>query len=84
MKILNRLPFSEGRSEVVTPDGVAEVKPYQIIVTESLSARPVVEWDPGSPRSRWRAGFEVLKAASKLAFSCEVSDPDVPLSPPRP
>jgi len=29
MKILTRLPFSEVRSEVDTPDGILEVKPYR-------------------------------------------------------
>ena len=29
MKILTRLPFSEVRSEVDTPAGILEVKPYQ-------------------------------------------------------
>lgn len=50
MKILDRLPFSEGRSEVWTPDRLATVKPYQIIVTVSLAARERMEPDPGWPR----------------------------------
>jgi hypothetical protein len=33
MRILKRLPFSERPSAVSTPDGLAEVKPYQIVVT---------------------------------------------------
>jgi hypothetical protein len=50
MKILDRLPFSETRSEVWTPDRLATVKPYQIIVTVSLSARQLIEPDLGLPR----------------------------------
>jgi hypothetical protein len=50
MKILDRLPFSERRSEVWTPDRLATVKPYQIIVTVSLAARELMEPDPGLPR----------------------------------
>jgi hypothetical protein len=50
MKILSRLPFSEARREVNTPDGIAEVKPYQIIVMVSITARNVTELDPGVPR----------------------------------
>lgn len=50
MKILDRLPFSETRSEVWAPDRLATVKPYQIIVTVSLSARELIEPDPGWPQ----------------------------------
>lgn len=50
MKILTRLPFSQTRSEVVTPDGISEVKPYQIIVMVSIAAWNVTEIDPGAPR----------------------------------
>jgi hypothetical protein len=50
MKILDRLPFRETRSEFWTPDGPANVKPYQIIVTISLSQRERIEPDPGMPR----------------------------------
>jgi hypothetical protein len=50
MKILSRLPFFEERSEVSTPDGILEVKPYQIIVMVSITARSVTELDPGAPR----------------------------------
>ena len=50
MKILDRLPFSERRSEVWTPDRLATIKPYQIIVTVSLAARELMEPDPGLPR----------------------------------
>ena len=50
MKILNRLPFSSGPSAVSTPDGVAAVKPYQIVVTVSLATRGLMELPSGSPR----------------------------------
>ena len=50
MKILTRLPFSEAHSEVNTPDGIVEVKPYQIIVMVSITARSVTELDPDVPR----------------------------------
>jgi hypothetical protein len=50
MKILNRLPFSETRSEVWTPDRLATVKPHQIIVTVGLSVRELIEPDSGLPR----------------------------------
>jgi hypothetical protein len=50
MKILDRLPFSETRSEVWTPDRLATVKPYQIIVTVSLSVRELINPDPELPR----------------------------------
>src|SRR5271166_6553175 len=50
MKILDRLRFFEGPSAVSTPDGVAEVKPYQIVVTASLAARGLMELPAGSPR----------------------------------
>src|SRR6185437_1002582 len=50
MKILTRLPFSEGPSEVNTPDGIAEVKPYQIIVMVSITSRKIADFDPGTPR----------------------------------
>ena len=50
MKILSRLPFSEAHSEVSTPDGIAAVKPYQIIVMVSITTRSVAELDSGAPR----------------------------------
>src|SRR5436309_8519353 len=50
MKILDRLPFSERRSEVWTPDRLATVKPHPIIVTVSLAVRELLEPDPGLPR----------------------------------
>jgi hypothetical protein len=50
MKILNRLPFSQGPSVVWTPDGIAEVKPYQVVVMVSLAARGFMDLPEGSPR----------------------------------
>lgn len=50
MRILNRLPFSQIPSAVSTPDGIAEVKPYQIAVTVSLTARGLLDLPDGSPR----------------------------------
>jgi hypothetical protein len=50
MKILNRLLFSERRSDVLTPDGIAEVKPFQIVVLVTLVMKDVLELDPGAPR----------------------------------
>jgi len=50
MKILNRLPFFQGPSVVSTPDGIAEVKPYQIVVIVSLAARGLMDLPEGSPR----------------------------------
>jgi hypothetical protein len=50
MKILNRLPFSEERSAVSTPDGIVEMKPYQIVAMVSLAARGLMELPEGSPR----------------------------------
>jgi hypothetical protein len=32
MKVLSRLPFSQRSSEVSTPDGMMEVKPFQIVL----------------------------------------------------
>ena len=48
MKIIDRLPIGEGNSEVWTPDGIALVKPFQIVVMVSLSIGEVLE--PGSRR----------------------------------
>jgi hypothetical protein len=48
MKILSRLPFFEARSEVSTPDGIAEVKPYQIIVMVSITTRTGLGREKGS------------------------------------
>ncbi len=50
MKILDRLPFFEARSAVWAPDQLATVKPYQIIVTVSLTPRELMDPDPGLPR----------------------------------
>jgi hypothetical protein len=50
MKILSRLPLSETHFHLAVPDGVAEVKPFHIAVMVSLSARSVLELDPGAPR----------------------------------
>ncbi len=50
MKILTRLPFSEVRSHVGTPGGISEVKPYQIVVMVSITAKNITELDPGVPR----------------------------------
>jgi hypothetical protein len=48
MKLIDRQPLHEGSSEVWTPDGVALVKPFQIIVMVSLSLGDVLE--PGGRR----------------------------------
>jgi hypothetical protein len=50
MRILTRLPFSEAHFEVRTPDGIFDVKPYQIVVMVSITARNIAELDPGAPR----------------------------------
>ncbi len=50
MKILDCLPFSKDKSEVWTPDGLVEVKPYQIVVMVSLATRRALALDPGAPR----------------------------------
>lgn len=50
MKILDRLPFYEGPSAVSTPDGIADVKPYQIVVIVSLAGRGIMDLPDGSPR----------------------------------
>ena len=48
MKIIDRQPLHAARSEVWTPDGIALVKPFQIIVMVSLSLGDVLE--PGGRR----------------------------------
>jgi hypothetical protein len=48
MKIIDRMPLGEGISEAWTPDGIAVVKPFQIVVMVSLSIGEVLE--PGSRR----------------------------------
>ncbi len=50
MRILTRLPFSETSSEIGTPDGISQVKPYQIAVLVSIAPWNVAELDPGVPR----------------------------------
>jgi hypothetical protein len=50
MKILDRLPFLDTRSDVWTPERLETVKPYQIVVTVSLAMRERLEPDPGLPR----------------------------------
>jgi hypothetical protein len=50
MKILSRLPVLETHSEVSTPGGIVAVKPYQIVVMVSITARNVTELDQGAPR----------------------------------
>jgi hypothetical protein len=48
MRIIDRMPLGEGLSEVWTPDGIAVVKPFQIVVMVSLSIGDILE--PGSRR----------------------------------
>src|SRR4051812_11365175 len=50
MKILDRLSFAEEESRVPIPDGIAVVRPYQIIVWVSLAAHVVLKLPPGTPR----------------------------------
>jgi hypothetical protein len=50
MKILDRLPFAEEQSSAPSPDGIAVVRPYQIIVWVSLAAHAVLKLPPGTPR----------------------------------
>jgi hypothetical protein len=50
MKILDSQPFSEKPTEVWTPDGIAAVKPFQIVVWVSLAARPTIDSPLGLPR----------------------------------
>jgi hypothetical protein len=50
MRILDRLPLSETRSEVWAPDQLATVKPYQIVVMIGLTAQEILEPGPGLPR----------------------------------
>lgn len=49
MKILDRLPIDERVSAVSVPEGIARVKPYQILVWVSLAIKGVAELDPGAP-----------------------------------
>ena len=48
MKLIDRQPLREETSEVWTPDGIALVKPFQIVVMVSLSIGDVLE--PGGRR----------------------------------
>ena len=48
MMPVDRQPLHEGSSEVWTPDGIALVKPFQIVVMVSLSLGDVLE--PGGRR----------------------------------
>jgi hypothetical protein len=48
MKILDRLPFSQAASVIATPEGIVEVKPYQIVVVVSLAARDLASLPEGS------------------------------------
>ena len=50
MKILDGLPFSERPTVVTTPDGIMEVKPYQIVVIVSLAARGIMDLPRDTPR----------------------------------
>jgi hypothetical protein len=50
MKILRRLPFSDSPATVTTPDGIAGVKPYQILTWVSVAARKHTEMPAGLPR----------------------------------
>ena len=49
MKIIDRLPISEKGWRVPTPDGEEEVRPYQIIVRLSITAKEVQECSPEVP-----------------------------------
>jgi hypothetical protein len=49
MKIIDRLPISEEGWKVPTPDGVEEVRPYQIIVRVSITAGDVQECPGDAP-----------------------------------
>jgi hypothetical protein len=50
MKIINRLPISDQSWNVPTPGGVAEVKPYQMIVLISITDEGIVELPESAPR----------------------------------
>lgn len=50
MRILDRLPLLETRSEVWAPDQLATVKPYQIVVMVGLTTQETLEPGPGLPR----------------------------------
>ena len=42
MRLIDRQPLREESSEVWTPDGVALVKPFQIVVTRFKGVRTVI------------------------------------------
>ena len=48
MKVISRQPLLEKSSELWTPDGIAQVKPFQIVVMVSLSIDDTLE--PGARR----------------------------------
>ena len=50
MKVLSRLPFSQSPSVVSTPDGIVEVKPFQIVLMVSLAPRGLTELPKESVR----------------------------------
>ncbi len=50
MKIIERLPIFEHGWLVPSPDGVEEVKPYQIIVLVSITGRGELELPSDAPR----------------------------------
>ncbi len=50
MKVLSRLPFSQSPSVVSTPDGIVEVKPFQIVLMVSLAPRGLTELPKDSAR----------------------------------
>jgi hypothetical protein len=50
MKVLSRVPFSQSPSVVSTPDGIAEVKPFQIVLMVSLAPRGLTELPKESAR----------------------------------
>ncbi len=50
MKVIDRLPISEQVWKVSTPDGEDVVKPYQIIVFVSITAKNIRELPHDSPR----------------------------------
>jgi hypothetical protein len=50
MKVIDRQPLHEISSEVWTPDGIALVKPFQIVVMLSLSIGDMLESGPAGSR----------------------------------
>jgi hypothetical protein len=50
MKIIDRLPISEAGWIVPAPDGVEEVKPYQIVVLVSIADEGIVVLPDEAPR----------------------------------